>query len=72
MKIVCPVSNGQTGKEYTNMMRKMTFFLAVMMVTLFGAHALAGIQLTVTVAPPPIAPLPWRRLHLDARLLSIR
>jgi hypothetical protein len=55
MKIVCPVSNGQTGKEYTNMMRKMTFFLAIMLVTLFGAHALAGIQLTVTVAPPLIA-----------------
>src|ERR1039458_6280799 len=34
---------------------KLTMFLILVLAGLFGAHALAGIQLSVNIAPPPIA-----------------
>ena len=55
MKIVCPVSSEQTGKENTKMKHKLTMFLILALAVLFGAHAFAGIQLSVNIAPPPIA-----------------
>ena len=36
------------------MKRKIALFLSLVLATLFGAHAYAGIQLTVSLAPPPI------------------
>ena len=55
MKIVCPVSSEWTGKENMKMKHKLTMFLILVLAALFGAHAFAGIQLSVNIAPPPIA-----------------
>jgi len=56
------------------MQDKRRFFLIVVLAALFGAHAVAGIQLSVNIAPPPIAvfDLSWRWVHMDTWLLSIR
>ena len=42
-------------KENLIMKSKCTLFLTLVFAMLFGAHACAGIQLSVTIAPPPIA-----------------
>jgi len=43
------------GRKIVAMKHKLTMFLILALAAFFGAHAFAGIQISVNIAPPPIA-----------------
>jgi hypothetical protein len=45
----------QTGKKNAKMKHKLTVLLILVLSALVGSHAFAGVQLSVRIAPPPIA-----------------
>jgi len=53
--MACPASRGQGGKESATMKTKFTMLLMLVLASLLGTQAFAGIQLSVKIAPPVIA-----------------
>ena len=45
----------QIGKESAKVKHNLTMFLMLLLAALVGSYAFAGIQLSVNIAPPPIA-----------------